>query len=179
MARVYKTKDIQTQPHLAGDKNMTAKVVEKAKDIVEDDLMASLIPVMDEGIRQVKRGTNWTGEELLFSVREYFIYCGNHSLKPSKSSIRIWLGCSRSQYHAWQSEPQKYGAVSDVIRLANDMMETQYINRGESHPTMNVFLLKSGHGHSDKTEIQVSSGSDVSTEDISEAISKLGLGEKE
>lgn len=175
MARVYDTKNIQTKPELAGEQNMTKEIIEHNKDIVEDDLMASLIPVFDMGIKQRARGTNWTEEELTLAIRDYFVYCASHSLKPSKSSIRIWLGCSRSQYHAWQSESSKYGAISDIIKLANDIMETQYINRGESHPTMNVFLLKSSHQHQDRQEVQITSGTEVSKDDIGDVIGKLGL----
>lgn len=175
MARVYKSKNVQTQPHLAGEKNMTKAIVEKAKDKVEDDLMASLIPVYDQAIKQRARGTNWTEDELKREIRNYFTYCAEKYLKPSKSSLRIWLGCSRSQYHAWQSETAKYGAISDLINLANDIMETQYINRGEKYPTMNVFLLKSSHEHQDKQEVEISNKSEVDKGNIEDVISKLNL----
>ena len=175
MGREYKTKNIQTKPKLSGVKNMTKEVIKKHKDIVEDDLMESLIPVIDEYIEGKKRTTNWTPDELLKSVRKYFIYCGKKNLKPSKSSIRIWLGMSRSQYHAWQSEPEKYGEISDIVRMANDLMETQYINRGEAYPTMNIFLLKSSHDHIDKQTVEVNTHNEISKDEISDVVNKLGL----
>ena len=175
MARVYKSKNVQTKPEKSGEANMTSVVLDKSKDVIDDGLMGVLIPMLDESIRQRVRGTNWTGEEMQKSIREYFIYCANNGVKPSKSSIRVWLGVSRSQYHAWQSEPAKYGVISDLVNLANDMMETHYINRIESYPTGNIFLLKTSHGHVDKQEVNITATTDVSQENILETVNKLGL----
>lgn len=177
MARNYKSKDVQTKPEMAGEQNMTKHRIKLDKDKVQDDLMEKLIPLFDEGVKQRKRGTNWTPEELEISLREYFMYCAENSLKPNKTGARTWLGCSKSQYHAWQSQPEKYGAISDLINLANNIMEDQYINRGEQYPTMNVFLLRSSFGYVEKSQVDITSnGKDInSKEDVQDLVSKLGL----
>lgn len=177
MAREYKSKNIQTKPELAGEANMTDEFLTKNKDKIQDGLMDNLIGLFDKGVTQRKKGTNWTEEELTISIMEYFTYCADKSLKPSKSGARLWLGCSRSQYHAWQSETAKYGVISDLINMANEVIENQYINRGEQYPTMNVFLLKTSHGHIETSKMDVTSnGQAINTkEEVKDLVSKLGL----
>lgn len=177
LARVYKSKNVQSQPHLAGEHNMTERRLKLDKDKENDGLMDNVTEIFKKGTEQRRRGTNWTPEELEESLLEYFEYCGEKSLKPSKSGARLWLACSRSQYHAWETETAKYGGISDVIRMANDAMETQYINRGEQYPTMNVFLLKSSHKHIETSKMDVTTNGQAltSAEDVKDTISKLGL----
>ena len=54
-------------------------------------------------------------------------------------------------------------------------MELQYIGNIESHPTGNIFLLKSSHNHKDKQDIEITTGTDVSKDEINDVIGKLGL----
>lgn len=172
MARTYKNRDIHTKPELAGEQNMTKAFIEKNKDVEGDNSLGDLVPVFGEAMKKRKRKTAWTPEQLIDEITNYFQYSADHFLKPSKSGLRLWLGCSRSQYHAWQSETAKYGDISDIINHANDVMETQYIQRGEKYPTMNVFLLKSSFGHEDKNTIEVQN---ANPNEIKDTISKLGL----
>ena len=180
MARVYKSKDIQTKPSMAGEQNMTEDRLLLDKDKVEDDLMTNLVDIFKKGNTQRVKGTNWTEEELELSLTEYFEYCGVKSLKPSKSGARVWLGVSRTQYYAWQSETAKYGAISNLINQANDLMETQYINRGEQYPTMNVFLLKSSHQHIETSKMDVTTNGQAISSDaeVKSLVDKLGLGKE-
>ena len=54
-------------------------------------------------------------------------------------------------------------------------MELEYISKVESYPTGNIFLLKSSHGHVDKSEVNITATTDVSQENILETVNKLGL----
>lgn len=177
MPRFYQSKDKHTKPELAGEQNMPEDYAEKNKQDGADELLTNLIPIFDEGMKKRTRGSAWTAEELIPEITNYFQYCANKSLKPSKSGLRLWLGCSRSQYHAWQSEMAKYGEISDIINHANDVMETQYISRGEKYPTMNMFLLKSSYGHAETQNVNITGSTNA--EDVAEAIKKLGLDKTE
>jgi hypothetical protein len=172
--RNYKSKDVQTKKELAGEQNMTDKIIKNAKQDGSGEVMEKLIPIFDKGVHEkATRGTNWSAEDLADEIRKYFQFCADNDLKPNKAGARTWLGCSRSQYHAWQSEPSKYGEISDIIEMANSIMENQYINRGEKYPTMNVFLLKAGHDYAETQNINISGG--TSQEEVDETIKKLGL----
>ena len=173
MARFYQSKDKQTKPELAGEQNMTKEYIAKAKDQTDDGLMDSLIGLFDNGIKQKKKGTNWTPEELTDSIRDYFIYCADNSLKPSKSGICLWLGCNRSQYYRWGKEEEKFRAISNIVNLANQLIENQYINRGEKYPTMNVFLLKASHDYAETQNVNITGTTNI--DEVAEAIKKLGL----
>ena len=122
-----------------------------------------------------KRGCNWTPEILSKSIREYFDYCVTNSLKPSKSGLRLFLGASRTQYYAWQTESVKYGEISNLINTANDIMETQYVQNIEKFSTGNMFLLRTSHNHVEKSQVDVNTSTSTTAEDVDEAIKKLGL----
>lgn len=122
-----------------------------------------------------KRGCNWTPELLSEAIREYFNYCVSNNLKPSKSGLRLFLGSSRTQYYAWQTEMAKYGEISNLINMANDIMETQYIQNIEKFSTGNMFLLRTSHNHVEKSQVDVTTSNQTNAEDIDEAIKKLGL----
>lgn len=178
MARVYKSKGIQTKKELSGEQNMSSDYIESHKDEA-DNLMTTLIGVFDVGLKQRKRGTNWTEEELTESISKYFQFCSDKNMKPSKSSLGLWLGCSRAQYYSWQSENAKYGAISDIINMANAVMENEYINRGEKNPTFNIFMLKAGHGMVETNKVEISNTTNANPDEIKDVINKLGLDNKE
>lgn len=180
--RNYKRKSNQTRPSEAGRKNMTKEFEKKHKDVEEGDGIGTehLSEMFDIGVKarnQHPRGMNWTPEEFKATVADYFDYCHEKSLKPCKSGLRIFLGCSTSTYHAWYTQPEKYGAISEILQTANDMMETQYISRLEKYPTGNTFLLQTSHKHvkADKLDITTNGQNLNDNQAVLDAISKLGL----
>lgn len=172
--RNYKRKTNQTRPDVAGAKNLSEKHI-KRNTIEEGYSTPYLSELFSTGVEQSRRSTNWTPEELESTIKDYFLYCEKNSLKPCKSGLQLFLGCSRDTYHAWATEKAKYGAISDLIRLANQAMETQYINRVEAFPTGNMFLLRTSHGHVEKSQVDVTTSNQTNAEDINDAIKKLGL----
>lgn len=175
MPRKYVKKGNQTCKEKAGEQNFTPEIIAKQKDPNPDGTMAALIPMMEIGFRH--RGFNWTCEELRDEIAKYFNYIMVTGLKPCKAGIRVWLGISRSQYFDWETKKEIYGGISDLINFANDIMENQYIGRAEKYPTANIFLLKTSHGHVEKSAVDITSnGKDIkSADEINDVITKLGL----
>lgn len=170
MARRHKS---HTTPEGASEKNIPEEHIEKNKESLEDELMRNLAELYGYRYKTPEpRKSAWTPELLVEKISGYFNFCAEKNLKPTKSGLRLYIGISRSQYHAWQSEPERYGEISDVIQDANAIMENQYVNRGEKFPTMNIFLLKSQHGYEDKSTIEVKGGTQ---EEVAERIKQLGL----
>lgn len=144
----------------------------------EDDgksLMRDLLPLMDKAFGEHRKGCKYTPAELEKEVKGYFEYCNKTDLKPSKSGLRLYLGIHHSTYHEWQSKPEKYGNITDIIQTANDIMETQYIQRLESNPTGNIFLLKTAHGFQETTKVDITSNNQINPNEINDVIGKLGL----
>ena len=154
MPRTYKSKDKHTKPSLAGEQNMSEKYLSKNK-AKEDNRVGDLIPLLDISIERIKRGSAWTFEELAVEGRKYFEYCEERQLKPNKVGLQMWLGVSKQQYFDWLSNRDRYGEISDLITQLDRGVENQYIERLESYPTGNMFLLKSLHGYKDTQEINI------------------------
>lgn len=156
--------------------------MEAIKDTLPKDdehLMAKIMPIYNKG--QYNRVTYkgiWTEDELEKSVSEFFQYCNTVELKPSKPALRVWLAISAEQYNQWEKDKEKFGFKTDIIRLANSMMEMYLVGRVDKYPTGNIFLLKSSFGHKDSTNIDVTSHN-ASQDDIQEALKRLGLVEKD
>lgn len=172
--RNYKRKTNQTRPDVAGAKNLPEKHI-KRNTMDEGYSTPYLSEMYSRGVEQSRRSTNWTPEELEATITEYFIYCEENSLKPCKSGLQLFLGCTRETYSAWGRDRAKYGAISDKINLANLVMETQYIQNIEDRPTGNMFLLRTSHNHVEKSQVDVTTSNQTNAEDIDEAIKKLGL----
>jgi len=108
-------------------------------------------------------------------IYQYFTYCTEVNLKPAKVGLRLWLGLSKSQYWEWETKPEKYTWKSNQINQANDFMELQYIGRLELYPTGNQFLLKAQHNYIDKQTVEVNTHNEISKDEISDVVNKLGL----
>jgi hypothetical protein len=175
MARKEPAKGIHTSPAKAGKKNMPEDYALKNHD--PENTVQRLLPMLDKGMAHLKQYKGlWTDDDLALAVRDFFNYCGEHFIKPCKSGLELWLGVSRPQYIAWADHPEKYGAKSEIIQLANTMMETSYINRVEAFPTGNIFLLKTSHGHVETSRIDVVAGArPQNPEEVKDLVSKLGL----
>ena len=168
-----KAKGVHTSPENAGEKNMPENYVEKKKD--ELNTMENVLPIYNIGQknRQDYKG-KWTPETLKLEITKFFQYCADNSVKPCKAGLRLWLGISKAQYNDWELKPEKYGFKSDLIYMANDVMEITYVTRGESNPTFNMFLLKAAHGMVETNKVEITNNNS-NPEEVKEAISKLGL----
>jgi len=178
MPRVYKSKEKQTKPERAGEQNFPDGYVEKRSggDGFGEELKAST-DLFKIATARRKKGTNWTEDELANEIDNFFQYCVDRNLKPSKASLSLWLGVSQSQYMAWQAEPLKYGVISEIINMAGSIMESSYVQRGEKYPTMNMFLLKSRHNYVEASKLDITTNGQAinSAEDVKDLVSKLGL----
>ena len=172
MTRKYKT---HSGPHSAGIKNMPKNYETSRKDV--NKTMKSILPITENGFkhREDYKGL-WDEYNLAHEVNEYFKYCSKKDIKPAKAGVRLWLDLSRTQYHEW--ETGNHGFKTDILERAAAMIELSYIGRIESFPTGNIFLLKSSHNHSDKTEIEFT-GNDVDPSNIKDMIAKMGLAQKD
>ncbi|HZJ99390.1 MAG TPA: terminase small subunit [Tissierellaceae bacterium] len=169
----------QTSKENAGLQNFNSELLAEYKDEEAGALLAMIAPIFKKSIgspTQNRRG-NWEPDDLRQELADYFTYFAENGLKPSKASIRLWLNVSPARYYEWENNPSKYGEVYEIIALANDVLETQYVNRGEKHPTMNTFLLKASHGYRDTQNIEVTATSKVEKGDIDSAIERLKLEE--
>ena len=164
-----------TNPENAGEENMTEEHIKRATDKEDDGLMENLTELFKFGMSPERRtrGLNWTGEELLVEIQNYFDFCSDKNLKPSKSGLRLYLGVSESQYFAWQKDSERYGIISELIRSAGDLMANQYINRGEKYPTFNMFMLKTKHEYQETNKFEVTTK--TSADEIAEKLRQLGI----
>lgn len=179
MARIAMNTSKQTGKENAGLKNFDSELLAEYKDEEAGALLTMIAPIFKKSIgspTQNRRG-NWEPDDMRQELANYFTYFAENGLKPSKSSIRLWLNVSPTRYREWENNPNKYGEIHEIISLANDVLETQYVNRGEKHPTMNTFLLKASHGFRDTQNIEVSATNKVDKGDIDNMIERLKLEE--
>lgn len=171
MPRNYKKKGIQTCPELAGRQNM--------KDVVTGNDQSRLgdanVQLFERAMKV--KGTNWTEDEMSAECLQYFRWCAETESKPNKAGLALWLGATKSTLWAWLNEPNKYGAISNVIAHSCALMENGYIGRIEKYPTGNVFLLKTSHGHVETSKLDVSDsrGEETNAQNVLERVAKLGL----
>jgi hypothetical protein len=59
-------------------------------------------------------------------------------------------------------------------------MESQYINKGEKNPTMNIFLLKASFNYIEQGKLDITTNGESleTSEDVKEKLAKMGLGKK-
>ena len=165
-----------SSPLTAGKQNLSKKNIEMNKDKREPNQMGEILGVFEHG-RYIlgEYGGLWTEESLEDEIYQYFTYCTEVNLKPAKVGLRLWLGLSKSQYWEWETKPEKYTWKSNQINQANDFMELQYIGRLELYPTGNQFLLKAQHNYIDKQTVEVNTHNEISKDEISDVVNKLGL----
>lgn len=162
-----------TSPENAGVQNLKG-----AKLPSGGGLNDKIYPVMQHG-KHIPYSGKWTDEEFADSVAEFFAYCTETDTKPTQPLLRLWLGVSRSQFYDWINKPSKYKGKSDILQSAMDYMEAYLQSNIDQYPTGSIFLLKSTHKHSDKQEITINNGKDVSKDEIKDVVGKLGLDKSE
>ena len=175
MPRKPKVNAVHTSPETAGEKNMPSNYPEKYPD--ENDTMEKLYPIWQQSfVNRQNYAGKWTEETLAEQLDLFFQYCFQKAVKPSKSAVCLWLNLSKSQLHDWNTQPEKYGFKSELIKKAFLLIETSYIGRIEKYPAGNIFLLKTSHDHVETSKVEVEAKSAMTTqEDVRMAIQKLGL----
>lgn len=181
MPRTYKSKNIHTTPAKSGRQNMSEEYIEKHKVTDDNGLMKSLVEMWEIGTTKYKepRKSAWTADDLIREFGAYFKFCDEKGLKPSKSGLQLFCCISKAQYYSWETEPAKYGEISDLVALANISIENQYINRGEANPTFNTFMLKAKHGYAETQNINVNSSGAITGDEIAKKIAELGISKTE
>lgn len=178
MPRKEPAKGIHTSPDKAGKSNIEG--LDMPKD--EDNLMGKILPVYKKGQENDKTYKGlWTEEQFTTCIDEFFQYCFEVGLKPTKPALQLWLSVSRETYNQWERFPEKYGYKSDKINHANRVMEFYLQANLDKYPTGSIFLLKTSHGHIEQSKIDVTSNGHSMTQsadDVKDLISKLGLDKK-
>ena len=169
-----KCKGIHTCPENAGPQNFPEGYIEKRKD--PNNTMAKLLPIWTHGKTNLQKYKGkWTDEELEEEITQYFYFTVENEVKPAKAGLSLWLSASDETMNAWENNLEKYGRKSVLIREANKMIESSYVERGESYPTFNMFLLKTMHKYREGNEITINHQPISTKEEIAETIEKLGL----
>lgn len=176
MPKKYIRKGKQTHPDIAGPQNISAEYIAKRKVTGKEAIMVNGTAKLFERSQSVK-GTNWTGEEMQKAIIEYFGFCAEYSIKPSKASLGLYLGANKDTIGEWTRNSAKYGIISVIIKEAVDAIESSYISSGEEKPAMNIFLLKTSHGHIESSKLDITSdGKQLSdASDVRNAVSRLNL----
>lgn len=174
MGRTTPAKGKHTSPSKVG---VAFKNETLPKNTTPDEALPYLVDIYKKAKAKDKAYKGlWTEETFSDAVEGYFDYIAEHNIKPSKSSLQLWLGCGNTQYYDWSTKPEKFSYKTIILEQAHKVMEASYVNRGEKYPTFNTFLLKTSHGHVETSKLDVQTNSTFSAdEDIKELIAKLGL----
>lgn len=167
-------KNVHTSPKNAGAHNLEGRKLPEDKK----GIMQYLLPVYKKGKENnVAYKGLWTDEQLAESVDEFFEFCKEHNAKPNNPLLTSWLGVSKTQYYDWVNKPQKYGAKSNIIKNAREIMESYLMENVDSYPTGSIFLLKAYHGVRDSQVIEISAdkGKLQGADEIAESLKRLGL----
>ena len=168
-----KKKYVHGCPEKAGEQNFPAGYVEKHKD--ERKLMKPLHEAYNIGEknRQDYKG-QYDEESLADQIQKFFTFCDEKDIKPANVGLCIWLGISEDTMYTWAKGD---GFKSEMVKQAFKLIQWNYQERIEQYPTGNIFLLKAVHGVQDTTKVEVTNANNVSKDEVTEAISKLGLDE--
>jgi len=176
-----KTDVVHTTPEFSGKQNLPKAFIERNTIKPEDNSLIKIIPTLENGMKNLRKSA-WTKTALMTEIGDFFTYCSEIDLKPSKTGLRVFLGVSRTQYYAWETEPEKYDYISNLINIANDCIEMQYIDRLEKYPTGNIFLLKAKHGYIETSKLDITSDGKAlgsSQEEVDGQLDRLGFIETE
>lgn len=173
MGRTTPPKGIHTSPSKAGAKNMPEDLPKGDGELIKKIVDLSKVGASNE---KAYKGL-WTEEALENSIAEFFDYCSEKELKPTRPLLQIWLGISKDQFYEWLGNP-KHGYKTYFLKKAMGILESVLQANLDRYPTGSIFLLKTTHGHVEQSKVDVTSGGarlGASAEEISDLISKLGL----
>lgn len=150
-------------------------------DIEENDkphLVAKISPIFKRAVSisaHESRDYNWQPEEMAYALSEYFDYFHKNKLKPSRASLQLWLGLTNSAFYKMMSGEKHSDEVREMVELAMLAMEIEYVNRGEQHPTMNTFLLRTQHGYKEDRDVTIKHDFSADKSNIDKMIGNLNL----
>lgn len=174
---------VNTCKENSGKKNMTPEAL-KSLNTKYDDLNKKVVNkllIMDR-IRQPYSGS-WEEDDFKESIKNFFEYCGENSIEPSKPLLATWLGTNRKTIWKWETD-ESMGFKHDIICQAIQFMECVYFSKlDESFPSAS-FKLKSnnfaGFNYVEASRLDITTngnnlGSD--SDEVKDLVSKLGLNE--
>lgn len=168
------SKGIHTSPDKSGRQNLEGMLDTLPKD--DDGIMKKIFPVWIRGKQSQKEYKGlWTEEEMARNIGEFFAYCHDVELKPTKPLLQIWLGVTDYTFNYWLADEHKYGFKTRLAREAVQIMEAYLQANIDKYPTGSMFLLKTVHGHVEKSQVNVVSQNQVDPDQIGNLISQLGL----
>lgn len=180
-----KPKNAQTRPEYTGEQNMKEiKKARKYKELSNGDIykLGQLEAINDIKNRRsecmkanrVQRGSAWTEETLRKATDEFFDWCLEEGILPSKSLMCIWFNCSTATMFKWSKSDDFFG---EIIGEAFLIMETIYFNDLDQRPATNMFRLKTnGFGYVEETkkqEIEITKSNEISAEELERTIDNI------
>ena len=177
MPRKGPSKGIHTGPDKGGKKAFEEKGIEKGN--YDDPQMKHLVEILKtKTLRTNDYKGRWTEEEFRDAIIGYFDFISEREIKPSKASLQLWLGCSRSQYYDWETDKTgRFEYKTDLVNIANRLIEASYVGRVEKYPTGNIFLLKTTQGYVEKSSVDVTTNGQTinSADEVKDLVGKLNL----
>lgn len=136
--------------------------------IVKDAVTISRWPAID---------TN-NPDQVLDRISQYYDYCIQNDIKPDMSGMALALGVSRKTLWCWENgvDSNKPVAVRNALKKGREISEAITVNLMQANrlnPIPALFLLKNNHAYKDQTDVVVTPGDPVSTNDAYDARKRL------
>ena len=177
MPRTYKAKGVHTRPGKGGAKAFEEKGI--AEGNYDDPQMEHLLEIYKTRTKKMRDYQGqWTEDEFATAIEEYFNFITERKIKPTKASLQLWLGCSRTQYYDWEVDKTgRFGYKTNLVNEANRFIEASYVGRVEKYPTGNIFLLKTTQGYVEKSSVDVTTNGQTinSADEVKDLVGKLNL----
>ena len=123
--------------------------------------------------RQEYKG-QWTDEEFAESVDNFFQFCAQFSLEPSRPLLEIWLNVSNRQMYRWLGDAN-FGVKRQILEMALKHMEALYFAKLDSKPLPQMFKLKSKFNYVETQKVEVQAEAKVSADEIADKIAQLAI----
>lgn len=94
-------------------------------------------------------------EQVKIRIKEYFLLCAEHDVKPTVKGFLNSLRVARSTLWEWKNGGYRPGTHQAIIVEAYDMLEAMwedYMMNGKINPVAGIFLGKNNFGYQDKQE---------------------------
>lgn len=181
----YSKKRRHTSPEFAGKQNMTLEAMKNMSDKKKQKVdsktnieNAKILQLRKMRAEQLKRDrqpgvSKWDAESLEKSISEFFDWCTEESVLPSKPLLAIWLCVHGDTLRSWlnNSNDEK----GEVLKSAYTVMEAMYFNDLDSHTVSNMFRLKTQHAYVESSRLDINNTKVQEQIDISQTIANLGL----
>lgn len=176
-------KGVHTSPQTAGRQNMDWNKISKMRSVRKDEfgMGDKIIDVMKMGeLNYQKYSGKWTEETLKHSIAEFFDYCAEVQMRPSKPLLLLWLNLTKSTFSEWINNPSKYQYKSNLLKKAMLVIESHLEQDIYKYPTGAIFLLKTSHGHIETSKLDVTTNDKTVTDadEVKDMIAKMGLDKK-